>query len=565
MELGLDADTVVKFVALLRKCNVCTMGALRAFHDNLDTLVTSMFEDEDTPMAKMQAAGFLATLRVRACARLARHEVPASHPHAAPPASPQDEAELPVPGSTVVPLSSARGRGRGGSSSSVSARSISDTGGTSSTMRVNGPSVNASTLKLPSHLLAEARRLAASASKDNPITEPTARPLVHSTAIWLMRLGVISKSEHPGVIDEAGSQLHKIIPLDHMRGAKGGRPTTFSHRIDVYLGNHVRFESGSCRVEVRHDETLNTPMKALDDAGFVKRVDSPTQGHSGLSILGKGRERMPGPLSDPIGFPNGGRPLDEESSTFSGLPASAPPASAPPATTPAAAAPTAAAPSAGSGDQISIASLLSTLASRAGLDVVVNHSGRGPPTPFPIDADPRGADPNGADPNGADPNGADPNGADPNGAGPNGADPNGADPNGADPNGSGRSRGGRGRSRGGRGRGANPDAREKNPDARGKKRSVGEVERSPVSHVAFETSEAAREFEIVQDALAKGSTAAFPMALPDKEEAWYVGTVVRMCKPYWADVSFPDGKLWMKSNAAERGVEWHVVRKRASV
>ena len=44
VEVGVDPGTVEKFGALLRQCNVFKMGALRAFHDNLGTLIPTMFD-----------------------------------------------------------------------------------------------------------------------------------------------------------------------------------------------------------------------------------------------------------------------------------------------------------------------------------------------------------------------------------------------------------------------------------------------------------------------------------------------------------------------------------------
>ena len=199
----------------------------------------------------------------------------------------------------MIPLSSARGRGRS-SSASVN---TSGNPGHASIVVVNAPTVNPSTVILPPHIVEEARRLATGASKDNPITEPTARPLVQSTCVWLMRQGVIGRTEHPGVITEVGTKLHDIISIDKLHATKG-KATTFAHRINVYLANHVRNSTGSLKLEVGEAEELNTPMKALESAGLVSRVPEPKQGHSGQSIVGKGRSRAP--AVDPHPFPNGG-------------------------------------------------------------------------------------------------------------------------------------------------------------------------------------------------------------------------------------------------------------------
>ena len=46
------------------------------------------------------------------------------------------------------------------------------------------------------------------------------------------------------------------------------------------------------------------------------------------------------------------------------------------------------------------------------------------------------------------------------------------------------------------------------------------------------------------------------------EAAWYVGRVLRLSKPWWADVSFSDGKLWMRVKTEERGHTWFIVEER---
>ena len=37
---------------------------------------------------------------------------------------------------------------------------------------------------------------------------------------------------------------------------------------------------------------------------------------------------------------------------------------------------------------------------------------------------------------------------------------------------------------------------------------------------------------------------------------WYVGEVLRLCRPHWADMSFSDGKLWCRVMPSERGARW---------
>ena len=128
-------------------------------------------------------------------------------------------------------------------------------------IEIDAAKVDAGTVVLPYHLQNEARRLLVGASYDNPISEPRARPLVQSTAIWLMRQGVINRSDHPGVIAAAGEQLHDIIGLHLLQKAGKTAATTFAHRINLFLANHVRNETGSFMLEVPKEEQLDTPMR----------------------------------------------------------------------------------------------------------------------------------------------------------------------------------------------------------------------------------------------------------------------------------------------------------------
>ena len=46
---------------------------------------------------------------------------------------------------------------------------------------------------------------------------------------------------------------------------------------------------------------------------------------------------------------------------------------------------------------------------------------------------------------------------------------------------------------------------------------------------------------------------------------WYIGVVERLCKPHWADVNFPDGKLWCAVKESERGTRWLPIISPASI
>ena len=154
-------------------------------------------------------------------------------------------------------------------------------------------------MKLPAHILQEARALKAKAGVDNPITEPQARPLLTSTAIWLLKNGTCDKESSPGVIGQASVLLHAEIPLHLLHTPKGAKyPTDFATRIFGFFQNHVTRSNGAFKIQVAHDEVLNTPLRALDQHGLVKRLDpdvEPKQGHSGRSIFGKGRKDIPAP------------------------------------------------------------------------------------------------------------------------------------------------------------------------------------------------------------------------------------------------------------------------------
>ena len=174
----------------------------------------------------------------------------------------QEVAQLPASVPYAVPLAPAKGgRGRGipsssGGSSSSSAKRIH--------LHDVAP-VDAGSLTLPAHLKEEAKELASVARTDNPITEVQARPLVRSTAIWLLRQGVVNREDNPGVIQTAGELLHEIVPL-HLCQAKKGQThaTDFSSRIFSYFQNHVTRTGSDFTLQVAHDAPLTTPMRALE-------------------------------------------------------------------------------------------------------------------------------------------------------------------------------------------------------------------------------------------------------------------------------------------------------------
>ena len=77
---SVDPGKVDEFISLLASCNVHTRGALLLFAPELQDLVNMMYAT-DTPLGKMQAKGFVASLRVRARLRPHPWHTLPLHPH----------------------------------------------------------------------------------------------------------------------------------------------------------------------------------------------------------------------------------------------------------------------------------------------------------------------------------------------------------------------------------------------------------------------------------------------------------------------------------------------------
>ena len=104
---------------------------------------------------------------------------------------------------------------------------------------------------LPPHLLHEVPALARTASKDNPVTEPRARALITSAAIFLLLSGVITKKRHPRVIEHFGAMLHAVLPHALCATPKGKTvPTGFDKRIANWLIDKVRRKASGWELEV---------------------------------------------------------------------------------------------------------------------------------------------------------------------------------------------------------------------------------------------------------------------------------------------------------------------------
>lgn len=151
---------------------------------------------------------------------------------------------------------------------------------------------------LPPHINAEANRLREmSTTLNNSLSEFECRPLVHSTGIWMIRNGITHTSDHPGVYAKINQMLHEIVPMNMLtRGNKGSRkPTSFGSRIEDYIKNYIRNVSRDFKLEVAADEVLSTPLRALQKINKLKvceEGEEPIQGHSGKSIIGKGRKSI---------------------------------------------------------------------------------------------------------------------------------------------------------------------------------------------------------------------------------------------------------------------------------
>ena len=351
-------------------------------------------------------------------------------------------------------------------------------------------------------------------------------------------------------------------------------PTTFAHRINVFLSNHVRNETGCFTLEVKTDELLNTPMKALEAADLISRVEEPAQGHDGKSIMRRGRSTKE---ASPQGFPRAGEDEDEDEEVSDGnpmpgpyasadqtrigsapkktpraLPSNAPQVTLPPPRKPSASASRSSSQSAVQTQQ-TVASLLSSLASSAGLDLVVNHAGRGPARPFPPtraasnaqeDADEQVLEAHEVVDAHEDPDAPEDGSG---GAAQEGAVPKGAE--GAVPVGANKGK-------------RKAKAQEKPTKAAASKQSKRKgKEPLPVvpPSLSYLDSSVANQYAICDDELKTGSLVAFNMNIRGTQD-WYVGEVLRVSKPYWSDVHFSDGKLWMKTKLSERDAMWHVVR-----
>ena len=230
---------------------------------------------------------------------------------------------------------------------------------------------------LPSHLLHEARHLARAASEDNPITEPQARPLVTSAAVYLLLDGVMTKKRHPRVIEHFGSMLHGILPLAVCAIPKGKKtPTSFDERIANWLIDKIRRSSSGWQLEVAKgtviaDSFLLTRLQELSRLKVCEEGELPAQGHSGKSILGKGRRRPPEDgETTAAAAETAGTPASASDAAAASVAATATSSSTSPkpASTPTRASLVS--------RQLTVSAMLNSLATAAGVDLVAHQPGR---------------------------------------------------------------------------------------------------------------------------------------------------------------------------------------------
>ncbi|KAL1525340.1 hypothetical protein AB1Y20_020200 [Prymnesium parvum] len=236
---GADAAMLEQFSTLLKSCNVSTVGALRRFA-SLTELTAEMF-DTTTSLGRLKAQGLLASI----------HDV-------------------------QVPLASCTAPAGRRSSSISSSSGLTASKSTKMVLHGNLTVSPHSIQSLPSHLVIEASRLRdLCRSEDIALSEHLCRPLVQSTALWLINMGVTHEAYHPGVFDKVGSLLHKELPTTMLQlkgSASSKKPGSagqklFSRRIQDYMKNTIRKADWQLQVPVNAE--LSTPLRALKDAGKV--------------------------------------------------------------------------------------------------------------------------------------------------------------------------------------------------------------------------------------------------------------------------------------------------------
>lgn len=119
-----------------------------------------------------------------------------------------------------------------------------------------------------------------------------------------MRQGVVDKRGAPGVIHHVSELLHDIIKPNMINCGNRRQPLLFEERIERWLGDYVRRPAtdelnkpSGWRLQVAHNEELNTPLRELKRKGRVKVMrpgEDPQPGHSGKSVLRTAGQRGSG-------------------------------------------------------------------------------------------------------------------------------------------------------------------------------------------------------------------------------------------------------------------------------
>lgn len=144
-------------------------------------------------------------------------------------------------------------------------------------------------VRLEPHIVEELQRLDKEHDADVfPARETHVKDVVQSQGVAMLHMGVYRRVDHPtypAVFARINEMMHDILPLDKL-----DPQITFIRRIEIWLTNYPRRTGSNFQLEVAPNG-LTSPLKAFAALFPGKLVikDDPKQGHSGRSILGKGR------------------------------------------------------------------------------------------------------------------------------------------------------------------------------------------------------------------------------------------------------------------------------------
>jgi hypothetical protein len=158
-------------------------------------------------------------------------------------------------------------------------------------------------LEAPPHLIAEAATISAGRNEAWKITGSELTPLVSATGIFLANHGVVNRADAPKMIESVCHQIQEKSGFNDKMIARGNRvrPVPFVQKVVTWLQDNIG--RGSFKLQVREGSELTTPQRDLQLRGKVVIVPSPIQGHSGNSIVGRGRVGPSIPEDSPMQFP----------------------------------------------------------------------------------------------------------------------------------------------------------------------------------------------------------------------------------------------------------------------